>query len=117
MGTRLNISSAYHHQSNGQSEQTIQTLEDMLRACVIDFGGSWDIDLPLAEFSYNNSYHSSIKMPPYEMLYGRKRRTPVCWGEIGKRELGGTDIVQKTTEKIDRIRERIKNGTGPPKIL
>ncbi|KAI3821701.1 hypothetical protein L1987_09273 [Smallanthus sonchifolius] len=83
MGTRLLISTAYHPQTDGQSERTTQTLEDMLRACIIDFDKSWDNHLPLAEFSYNNSYHSSIGMPPYEMLYGRRCRTPVCWVEIG----------------------------------
>ncbi|KAI3732915.1 hypothetical protein L1987_64127 [Smallanthus sonchifolius] len=83
IGTRLNISTAYHPQTDGRSERTIQTLEDMLRACIIDFGGSWDSHLPLAEFSYNNSYHTTIGMPPYEMLYGRRCRTPICWGEIG----------------------------------
>lgn len=97
MGTRLHLSTAYHPQTDGQSERTIQTLEDMLRACIIDFGGSWDTHLPLVEFSYNNSYHSSIKMPPYEMLYGRKCRTPICWGEVGERELDSVEIVQKTT--------------------
>ena len=76
----------------------------MLRACIIDFGGPWDAYLPLAEFSYNNSDHSSIKMPPYEMLYGRRCRTPICWGEVGQRELGGTDIVLETTQKIDKSR-------------
>ncbi|KAK1431950.1 hypothetical protein QVD17_08769 [Tagetes erecta] len=80
----------------------------MLRACIIDFGGSWDKYLPLAEFSYNNSYHSSIKMPPYEMLYGRKCRTPLCWGEVGQRELGNKEIVQETIEKIDLIRSHLK---------
>nr|XP_043632205.1 uncharacterized protein LOC122603512 [Erigeron canadensis] len=86
MGTKLHFSTAYHPQTDGQSERTIQTLEDMLRASIIDFGGPWDAYLPLAEFSYNNSYHSSIKMPPYEMLYGRRCRTPICWGEVGQRE-------------------------------
>lgn len=80
----------------------------MLRACSIGFGGNWDTHLQLAEFSYNNSYHNSIKMPLYEMLYGRKCRIPICWGEIGQRELGSTDVVQRTTEKIDHIRERLK---------
>ncbi|KAI3811062.1 hypothetical protein L1987_20778 [Smallanthus sonchifolius] len=75
MGTILNISTAYHPQTDGQLERTIQTLEDMLRACIIDFGGSWDSHLPLEEFSYNNSYYSTIGMPPFEMLYGRKCRT------------------------------------------
>ena len=82
MGTKLHISTAYHPQKDGQFERTIQTLEDMLRACIIDFGGSWDYHLSLAEFSYNNSYHATIGMPPYEMLYGRRCRTPVCWGSI-----------------------------------
>ncbi|KAJ9565618.1 hypothetical protein OSB04_001584 [Centaurea solstitialis] len=81
MGTRLHFSTACHPQTDGQSECIIQTLEDMLRACVLDFGGSWDTYLPLVEFSYKNSYHSSIGMPPYEMLYGRRCRTPICWGE------------------------------------
>ncbi|KAJ9546708.1 hypothetical protein OSB04_019251 [Centaurea solstitialis] len=108
MGTRLHFSTAYHPQTDGQSERTIQTLEDMLRACVLDFGGSWDTYLPLVEFSYNNSYHSSIGMPPYEMLYGRRRRTPICWGEVGQRVLESTEVVQQTTELIQRIRERLR---------
>ncbi|GJX61297.1 hypothetical protein Tco_0294197 [Tanacetum coccineum] len=87
LGTRLNMSTAFHPQTDGQSERTIQTLEDMLRACVIDFGGNWDDHLPLVEFAYNNSYQASIKMPLYKMLYGRKCRTPVCWEEDGRREL------------------------------
>ncbi|GKE74261.1 putative reverse transcriptase domain-containing protein, partial [Tanacetum coccineum] len=74
---KLHMSTAFHPQTDGQNEWTIQTLEDMLRACAIDFGGNWDDHLPLVEFAYNNSYHSSIKMPPYEMLYGRKCRTPI----------------------------------------
>ncbi|KAJ9539354.1 hypothetical protein OSB04_032087 [Centaurea solstitialis] len=110
MGTRLHFSTAYHPQTDGQSERTIQTLEDMLRACVLDFGGSWDTYLPLAEFSYNNSYHSSIGMPPYEMLYGRRCRTPICWGEVGQRVLGSTEVVQQTTEHIQRIRERLRTA-------
>ncbi|GJY63489.1 putative reverse transcriptase domain-containing protein [Tanacetum coccineum] len=84
LGTKLDMSTAYHPQTDGQSERTIQTLEDMLRACVIDFGGSWDVHLPLAEFSYNNSYHSSIRCAPFEALYGRKCRSPVLWAEIGE---------------------------------
>ncbi|KAD3639965.1 hypothetical protein E3N88_29188 [Mikania micrantha] len=81
LGTRVNLSTAYHPQTDGQSERTIQTLEDMLRSCVIDFGGSWDTHLPLIEFSYNNSYHTSIQCAPFEALYGRKCRSPVCWTE------------------------------------
>ncbi|KAI3796223.1 hypothetical protein L1987_38889 [Smallanthus sonchifolius] len=108
MGTRLNISTAYHPQTDGQSERIIQTLEDMLRACIIDFGGSWDSHLPLAEFSYNNSHHTTIGMPPYEMLYGRRCRTPVCWGKVGQKELGSLEVVTTTSEKIDQIKARMK---------
>ncbi|GJQ89098.1 putative reverse transcriptase domain-containing protein [Tanacetum coccineum] len=82
LGTNLDMSTAYHPQTDGQSERTIQTLEDMLRVCVIDFGNSWDCHLPLVEFSYNNSYHASIKAAPYEALHGRKCRSPVCWSEV-----------------------------------
>ncbi|GJX71131.1 putative reverse transcriptase domain-containing protein [Tanacetum coccineum] len=81
LGTQLDISTAYHLQTNGQSERTIQTLKDMLCACVIDFGKGWDRHLPLVEFSYNNSYHTSIKAAPFEALYGRKCRSPVCWAK------------------------------------
>ncbi|KAD4385555.1 hypothetical protein E3N88_25724 [Mikania micrantha] len=108
LGTKLLLSTAYHPQTDGQSERTIQTLEDMLRACIIDFGGSWDDYLPLAEFSYNNSYHSSIRMPPYEMIYGRKCRTPVCWGEVGQRELAHKNVVKATNEWIDQICAHLK---------
>ncbi|GKB13190.1 putative reverse transcriptase domain-containing protein [Tanacetum coccineum] len=83
MGTRLDMCTAYHPETDGQSERTIQTLEDMLRACVIDFGNGWEGHLPLIEFSYNNSYHASIKASPFEALYGRKCRSPVCWAEVG----------------------------------
>ena len=84
MGTRLHFSTAFHPQTDVQSERTIQTLEDMLRACVLDFEGSWDTYLPLVEFSYNNNYHANIDRPPFEMLYGRKFRTQICWDEFGQ---------------------------------
>ena len=84
LGTQVNLSTAFHPQTDGQAERTIQTLEDMLRACVIDFKGSWDDHLPLIEFAYNNSYHSSIKMAPYEALYERKCRSPIGWFECVK---------------------------------
>ncbi|GJT90037.1 putative reverse transcriptase domain-containing protein [Tanacetum coccineum] len=83
--TRLDKSTAYHPQTDRQSERTIQTLKDMLRACVIDFGGSWDVHLPLTEFSYNNSYHSSILCAPFEALYGRKCRQKLLEFEVGDR--------------------------------
>ncbi|GKA70949.1 reverse transcriptase domain-containing protein [Tanacetum coccineum] len=84
LGTNLDMSTAYHPQTDGQSERTIQTLEDMLRACAIDFGKGWVNHLPLVEFSYNNSYHASIKAAPFEALYGRKCRLLVCWTEVGE---------------------------------
>lgn len=108
LGTQLNLSTAYHPQTDGQSERTIQTLEDMLRACVIDFRGSWDTHLPLVEFSYNNSYHTSIQCAPFEALYGRKCRSPLCWLEVGDRQLTRIDIIQETTDKITTIKERLK---------
>nr|GFA35204.1 reverse transcriptase domain-containing protein [Tanacetum cinerariifolium] len=82
LGTRLDMSTAYHPQTDGQSERTIQTLKDMLRACVIDFRNGWERHLPLVEFSYNNRYHASIKAAPFEALYGRKCRSPVCWAKV-----------------------------------
>ncbi|GJU85119.1 putative reverse transcriptase domain-containing protein [Tanacetum coccineum] len=89
LGTNLDMSMAYHPQTDGQSERTIQTLEDILRACVLDFGGSWDVHLLLVEFSYNNSYHSSVRCAPFEALYG-------------------PELVQETTEKISQIKDRLK---------
>ena len=77
----------------------------MLRACVIDFGRSWDSHLPLAEFAYNNSYHSSIGALPFELLYGQKCRTLVCWCEVGHRVMGRTEVVLQTTEMIQKIRQ------------
>ncbi|GJR58654.1 putative reverse transcriptase domain-containing protein [Tanacetum coccineum] len=87
LGTCLDMSMTYHPQTDGQSERTIQTLEDMLRACVLDFGGSWDVHLLLVEFSYNNSYHSSVRCTPFEALYGRKCRSPIMWAEVGEGDL------------------------------
>ncbi|GJS10242.1 putative reverse transcriptase domain-containing protein [Tanacetum coccineum] len=108
MGTRLDMSTAYHPETDGQSERTIQTLEDMLRACVIDFGNGWEGHLPLIEFSYNNSYHASIKAAPFEALYGRKCRSPVCWAEVGDARLTGPELVHETTEKIVQIKHRMQ---------
>nr|GFC20120.1 putative reverse transcriptase domain-containing protein [Tanacetum cinerariifolium] len=102
------MSMAYHPETDGQSKRTIQTLEDMLCACVIDFGKSWDRYLPLVEFSYNNSYHTSIKAAPFEALYGRKCRSPICWAEVGDAQLTGPEIIHETTEKIIQIKSRIQ---------
>ena len=83
LGTRVDLSTTFYPQTDGQS-WNIQVLEDMLRACVIDFGGQWDQFLPLAEFAYNNSYHSSIEMAPFEALYGRRCRSPIGWFDAFK---------------------------------
>ncbi|GJU74144.1 putative reverse transcriptase domain-containing protein [Tanacetum coccineum] len=108
LGTQLDMSTAYHPQTDGQSERSIQTLEDMLRACVIDFGNGWDRHLPLVEFSYNNSYHTSIKAAPFEAFYGRKCRSPVCWAKVGDAQLTGLEIIHETTEKIVKIRNHMQ---------
>nr|GEW04280.1 putative reverse transcriptase domain-containing protein [Tanacetum cinerariifolium] len=108
LGINLDMSTAYHPETDGQSERTIQTLEDMLRTCVIDFGKGWVKHLPLVEFSYNNSYHASIKVAPYEALYGRKCRSPVCWAEVREAQLTGPEMIQETTKKIILIKQRIQ---------
>ena len=108
LGTKLHFSTAFHPQTDGQSERTIQTLEDMLRACVIEFQGTWDKYLALIEFAYNNQYHSSIGMAPYEALYGRKCRSPVFWDKEGLEILEGPAIVQATMDKVDVIKSKLK---------
>ncbi|GKA17345.1 putative reverse transcriptase domain-containing protein [Tanacetum coccineum] len=107
LGTQLDMSMAYHPQTDGQSERTIQTLKDMLRACVMDFGKGWYRHLPLVEFSYNNNYHTSIKAAPFEALYGQKYRSPICWAEVGDAQLTSSEIVHETTKKIIQIKKRI----------
>nr|GFC73159.1 putative reverse transcriptase domain-containing protein [Tanacetum cinerariifolium] len=102
------MSTAYHLETNGQSEKTIQNLEDMLRACATDFGKGWVNHLPLVEFSYNNSYHATIKAAPFEALYGRKCRSPVCWTEVGEAQILGPELIQETTEKIVQIKQRMQ---------
>nr|GEZ05547.1 putative reverse transcriptase domain-containing protein [Tanacetum cinerariifolium] len=102
LGTRLNMSTAYHPETDGQSEMTIQTLEDMLRACAINFGKGWVNHLPLVKFSYNNSYHASIKATPFEALYGRKCRSPICWTEVEEAQI--LDIVYKLDLPEELIR-------------
>ena len=113
----MHFSTTYHLQTDGQSERTIQTLEDMLCASVMDFRGNLDDYFPLAELSYNNSHHSSIGMPTFELLYRRRCRTPICWGEVGQRVMGGTEIVLKTTEKIQQVRHRLLTTLESPKEL
>ena len=107
MGTRLTMSTAFHPQTDGQSERTIQVLEDMLRACVLDHKGSLEEHLPLVEFTYNNSYQASIQMAPYEALYGRPCRSPICWTEVGESSIIGPDPIRDTSEKVSLIRQRL----------
>ena len=108
LGTKIKLSSAYHPQRDGQIERTIQTLKDLLRACVIVQQRNWDDCLPLVEFTYNNSFHASIGMAPYEALYGRRCRTPICWYETGEQILLTPDFVQKQKEEIKMIKEKMK---------
>ena len=108
LGTRLNFSTAFHPQTDGQLERMIQVLEDMFRDCVLDISRSWDKYIPLMEFSYNNSYQSSICMAPYETLYGRICRTPICWTELNGHKVIGLDIVKEREEKVQVIQQRLK---------
>ncbi|RZB60619.1 Transposon Tf2-9 polyprotein [Glycine soja] len=108
LGTKLKLSLAYHPQTDGQTERTIQTLEDLLRACIIEQQGSWMECLPLIEFTYNNSYQASIGMAPFEALYGRKCKTPLCWYDDGEAVLLGPEMLQQITEQVKLIREKIK---------
>jgi hypothetical protein len=107
LGTQLKFSSAFHPQTDGQTERVNQQLEDMLRACAMDWNRSWSEHLPLAEFAYNNSYHSSIQMAPFEALYGRKCRSPLCWDAVGENTIIGPQMIADTVEKVSQIRERI----------
>ena len=109
------LSSAFHPQTDGQAEQTIQTLEDMLRACAFDFKEIWDDHLPLIEFAYNNSFHSSIGMAPFETLYRRKRRSPIDWFEVGEAAVSGPDSVFEAMEKVNLIREMLKTAQSRQK--
>ncbi|GJS85279.1 putative reverse transcriptase domain-containing protein [Tanacetum coccineum] len=110
------MNTAYNPQTDGQSERTIQTLKDMLCSRVIDFGSSWDRDLPLVEFSYNNNYHASIKVAPYEALYGWKCRSPICWCEVEDSQLTGPELIHETTEKIIQIKNRLLTARSRQKI-
>ncbi|GKA75480.1 putative reverse transcriptase domain-containing protein, partial [Tanacetum coccineum] len=114
LGTQLDMSTAYHPQTDGQSERTIQTLKDVLRACVIDFGKGWDRHLLLVEFSCNNSYHTSIKAAPFEALYGRKCQSPICWAEIKKRIQAARD---RQKSYADRRRKPLEFEVGDKVML
>lgn len=110
LGTELNLSTAYHPQSDGQMEHVNRVLEDLLRAYIIDFGGSWEDHLSLVEFAYNNSFQSSIGMTPFEALYGRPCKLPSCWSGATDRLILGPDMIRETSEKVDLIRKRMKTS-------
>jgi hypothetical protein len=108
MDTKLNFSSAYHLQIDGQTERTNQILEDMLRVCALKYKKSWDKSLPYAEFSYNNSYQASIEMAPYEALYGRQCRTPLFWSQTGESQVFGPEALKDAEKQVQMARESLK---------
>jgi hypothetical protein len=108
LGTTVIRSSAYHPQTDGQMERVNQIIEDMLRACVIHYGKNWDKCLSLVEFSYNNSYQFSLKMAPFEALYGRRCRTPLNWSQAGEREIFGPDLVLEAEDKVRVIKKNLE---------
>ncbi|KAK1681340.1 hypothetical protein QYE76_042188 [Lolium multiflorum] len=112
LGTRLNFSTAYHPQTDGQTERVNQILEDMLRACVLEYGSKWE---DFARFSYNNSYQASLQMAPFEALYGRKCRTPLNWSEVGESQVFGPDVLREAEEKVHKIREYLKTAQSRQK--
>ena len=108
LGTKLNFSFAFHPQTDGQTERVNQILEDMLRACALQYGVSWDKSLPYAEFLYNNSYQQSLKMAPFEALYGRKCRTPLFWNQTGESQVFRTDVLRIVEGQVRQIRENLR---------
>ena len=110
LGTKVRLSTAYHPQTDGQTERTIQTLEDLLRSCILEWGGDWEQHLPLVEFTHNNSYQASIGMAPFEALYGRPCRTPSCWLESADVVVVGPQLLQDAVEQVNRIKLRMKTA-------
>ncbi|WVZ70349.1 hypothetical protein U9M48_019024 [Paspalum notatum var. saurae] len=108
LDSKLWFSTAYHPQTDGQTERTNQILEDMLRACAIQYGTSWDKSLPYAEFSYNNSYQASLKKSPFEALYGRRCRTPLFWNQTGEKQVFGPDLIRDAEQQIKMVRENLR---------
>ena len=115
LGTQLAFNTAYHPQTDGQTERVNQILEDMLRACVLTYGSSWEESLPYAEFAYNNSYQASLQMAPFEALYGRRCRTPLNWSETGDSRIFGPDMLKEAEEKVKQIRDRLKTAQSRQK--
>jgi hypothetical protein len=107
LDTQLRFSSAYHPQTDGQTKRVNHILEDMLRACALQYGRSCDRSLPYAEFSYNNSYQESLKIAPFEMLYGHRCQTSLFWNEMGERKVFGTDILEEAEKQVRMVRENL----------
>jgi hypothetical protein len=107
MGTKLDFSTAYYPQSDGQTERVKKVLKDLLRACVLTFDRDWASSLPYAKFSYNNIYQASIKMSPFEALYGRRCQTPLMWSNVGEKTLEGPAFIKEAEEKVSLIRKRL----------
>jgi transposase InsO family protein len=115
LGTKLIRSFAYHPQTDGKTERVNQILEDMLRACVLQYDKTWDKCLPLAEFSYNNSYQTSLKMAPFEALYGRRCGTPRSWSQTSERKIFGADLVTEAEDKVKVIQTNLKAAQSQQK--
>ncbi|KAA0067728.1 pol protein [Cucumis melo var. makuwa] len=113
--TTLDFSTTFHPQTDGQTERLNQVLEDMLRACVLEFSGSWDSHLHLMEFAYNNNYQTTISMAPFEALYGKCCRSPVCWGKVSEQRMLGPELVETTNATIQRIRARVLTAQSKQK--
>jgi hypothetical protein len=116
LGTQLRFSSSYHPQTDGQTERVNQILEDMLRACALQYGRSWDKSLMYVEFSYNNSYQESLKMVPFEMLYGHRHRILLYWSEVGEQRVHGPDILQEAEKQVRMVRENLQLAQSRLKI-
>jgi hypothetical protein len=108
MGTTLSYSIAFHPQTDNKTERVNQVLEDMLRACALTYGTDWERSLPFAEFSYKNNFQASLRMAPFEALYGRKCRTLLAWSEVGERTLFGPAIIKEVEEKVEKVRENLR---------
>jgi hypothetical protein len=108
LDTQLRFSSTYHPQIDGQTKRVNQILEDMLRACALQYGRSWDKSLSYAEFSYSNNFQESLKMAPFEMLYGCRCRTPFFWSDAGERKVFGPNILQEAEKQVYMVRENLR---------
>ncbi|TYK03205.1 pol protein [Cucumis melo var. makuwa] len=115
MGTRLYFSTTFHPQTDGRTERLNQVLEDMLRACALEFPGSWDSHLHLMKFSYNNSFQATIRMTSFEALYSKCCKSPFCWDEVGEQRLMGSKLVQSTNEAIQKIRSCMQTAQSRQK--